>query len=214
MPAGWSTIEIDVADHLIDKEGLLPEPLFVDAMDPGKGLLRLTTPTAATIKQELLALFDQDPSPLSTVPTRCMAFALRRRILDLLATAVELGCQETTPPLAVSSIQAHRLVRKARALLDAQAQGNPTIESAALELGVTTRSLRRCFLGVLGVSPKQYFLAGKLDAARRAMRRHGPATCVVDIAHEFGFVSDSRFVEQFHRHFGQTPSRVLRLNSW
>jgi len=85
------------------------------------------------------------------------AVGYRRRVLDLLACVTELGCHDAMSRPPSSAFKSHRLVCKARAILGEQVQDNPMIESVALELGVTNRSLQRCFLGILGVSPKQYF---------------------------------------------------------
>lgn len=208
MPAGWSTIEIDVADSLIASEGLLPERALAGTMTAEKGQLRLSASAAAAARRELLQLFGRHERPTRAALTDDAAHELRRQALDLLAVATECSGHEPTERYAPSVHQAHQLVQKARALLDAQVQVNPTIESVARELGVTTRTLQRCFFSSLGVSPKQYFLARKLDAARRALRRQ--RSCVVDVAHDFGFASPSRFTEQFNRQFGQTPSTVIR----
>jgi len=211
MPAGWSTLEIDVANHLIDSEGLLPKPVFTGAMAPQKGQLRLTAPAAAAARRKLAALLDHAGPQTHFVLTEDPAVGLRREILDLLAHATGLGCEDAMCRPESSAFQKRRLVRKARAMLEQQLHDSPRIDTIALELGVTVRSLQRSFLTVLGVSPKQYLLARKLDAARRAMRRRRHAGGVFDVAHEFGFVSPSRFAEQFRRHFGHTPSALTRL---
>ncbi len=209
MPAGWSTIEIDIADHLIDREGLVHDRVLNGAEDPAKGQLPLNAIDADAIKRNLTDLFARHLPGTSTAALQHQALELRRQILDLLAAAAEIGSGETTRTFSPNIYQAYRLVRKARGVLDEQLPHNPTIDSVAFQLGVTTRTLQRAFLIVLGASPKQYFLARKLDVARRILRRSGSS--VVDVAHDLGFASASRFAEQFSRQFGQTPSTVIRL---
>ena len=214
LPAGWSTLEIDIADHLIDSECLLPDETFSGAMTPERGQLRLSGYHAYKTRRTLLELFDKTKRQTSTGPTEKQALVLRRQILDVLAAVTEFGCHGMTPQPSVVASQARFLVRNACRLLDTQLHENPQIEFVATELHVTTRSLQRCFHNVLGVTPKQYFLARKLDAARRTMRQKGHRTTVVDISHAFGFTSASRFAEQFHRHFGHTPSTTVRFHSF
>jgi len=212
MPTGWSTIEIDIKDQLLEREGLLTERALTDAKVTQKALFSINRYYMEKIRKNLVSLFDNNSLFSEAVLKEEPKRALRRHVLDLLAEAVAASNQELLPRATASTVQAYRVVQKARTFFDDQLTANPGIESIALELGVTTRTLQRSFISVLGISPKQYLLARKLDVARRDLRQSGRHKTVSDVAYDFGFVSSARFVEQYHRQFGHTPAKVFRLN--
>lgn len=208
VSAGFASIEIDIADRLLRSEGLLPETLFASALGPEKGMLRLAKKEAAAARWHLSTLLDRYIRPAQTHLTKDSSLTLRRQILDLVAVATQSTFRDERGRTVLRGRRAYPLLRRARDLLDSQLASTLQIESIARELNVSTRVLQRSFLATLGVSPKQYFLARRLDAARRAMlSRH--ATSISQIANDFGFVSASRFAEQYRRQFGHAPSTVF-----
>ena len=78
----------------------------------------------------------------------------------------------------------------------------------ARSIGVSTCTLRREFVQVMGIPPKAYLLARRLEAAKRALRR-GTST-VADVSDRYGFSHPSRFAEHYKRHFGERPSVTVR----
>lgn len=78
-------------------------------------------------------------------------------------------------------------------------------------MGVSERTLRAAFQDVIGVSPKRYAIARRLQAAHDALSQAAPgATTVTDIAMTFGFFELGRFAGRYRNVFGEVPSQTLR----
>jgi AraC family transcriptional regulator, ethanolamine operon transcriptional activator len=208
LPAGWSCVEVDVSDEVVRSHGVVGERFFAGAMSTDKATLRLTSSDAEATRRTLLGLLDFERAAAPGLLREKTERGLRRRILDLLAIIAETGCPDSK---TMTAHRSHRLVRRARSLIDEQLTDNPEVAFLSKQLGVSARSLQRAFRGAIGVTPKQFILARKLDAARREIRRRGSLGSIVDIAYDFGFVSASRFSEQYRRQFGHPPSTVTRV---
>ena len=77
--------------------------------------------------------------------------------------------------------------------------------------GVSERTLRAAFHDVLGLSPKQYAISGRLRAVRAALSAADPeTTTVTDVAMAYGFFELGRFAGRYRDAFGEVPSRTLR----
>ena len=127
----------------------------------------------------------------------------------------------TVPAMAAASSTCHRrqdivasrqqVVERAEACFRADL-GTPVPVSTLCRLvGLSERGLRNAFYGVHGVGPKQWMLALRLRAVRRALTdpdHH--ATTVTDIAISYGFDELGRFAANYKRAFGETPSATLR----
>lgn len=213
-PPGWDCIEIDVRDELLDREAVIPTALFERARDPHRAQLALTPGFADRLRTHLIETHGQALGRRAGATASSADTLLRLGLLDALASAVDHSKAAGNPGgslgIAVQSNR-YRLVRRACACLDAHLDDCPTISSVADELGVDTRTLQRAFLSTLGVTPKQYLLAKKLDMAKRELRRLGHRTTVTEVAHRFGFNSSSRFAEQYRRQFGDAPSSAMRI---
>ena len=66
----------------------------------------------------------------------------------------------------------------------------------------------RLFKSVIGVTPGQYILRTRLNAARRLLET--TAKALGDIAADTGFFDQSHFTRHFRRGFGVTPSAYRR----
>jgi transcriptional regulator GlxA family with amidase domain len=76
--------------------------------------------------------------------------------------------------------------------------------------GASERTLRAAFRDVIGLSPKQYAIAQRLEAAHAALRSADPSTTTVtDIATSFGFYELGRFAGRYRHAFGEVPSQTL-----
>ena len=63
----------------------------------------------------------------------------------------------------------------------------------------------------MGLSPKTYLKALKLNEARRELRRSGSALASVsDVAMRYGFWHLSQFAADYRWLFGELPSETLR----
>ncbi len=74
--------------------------------------------------------------------------------------------------------------------------------------GLSKYHFCRLFKEATGVSPSQYHLNLRMDAARRLLRESDAS--VVNISLEVGYNNPSRFAQLFHRETGMTPSEYRR----
>jgi AraC-like DNA-binding protein len=77
-------------------------------------------------------------------------------------------------------------------------------------IGVSERTLERCCVEVLGMSPSSYARLRRLNLVRSALRRADPAiTRVSELARRYGFSELGRFAVTYRTVFGETPSTTL-----
>ncbi len=73
------------------------------------------------------------------------------------------------------------------------------------------RTLRRAFTEELGVGPKTYLNALRLNGAYRQLREADPSdTRVNDVAHRWGFWHMGQVAGDYRHLFGELPTRTLR----
>lgn len=106
--------------------------------------------------------------------------------------------------LRASARDRHRMV-EAALLLDAQAQEQIDLETAARAAGLSPFHFLRLFAAVLGVTPHQYLVRARLRHAARLLA-DGDSS-ITDIAFEVGFDDLSNFVRTFHRAAGVSPRK-------
>jgi len=99
------------------------------------------------------------------------------------------------------------LVRDVCRLIDAHPDEPARLATLAARVRTTPHRLLRAFRGVLGISPRQYHDAGRIDrfkAGLRAGRRVSPAL------YDAGYSSPSRVYERAHLRLGMTPATYRR----
>jgi transcriptional regulator GlxA family with amidase domain len=85
------------------------------------------------------------------------------------------------------------------------------ISAVAAHAGVDTRTLERYFARGLGVSPKRYLLARRLNSARKRLVAADPERArVTDVAFEHGLTHLGRFPAQYRSYFGEHPRQTLQ----
>jgi AraC family ethanolamine operon transcriptional activator len=110
----------------------------------------------------------------------------------------------------VSAQHARRTLRRARDYLQAHTDRCVTVHELCQELGSSPRALQDCFQRYVGLSPKAYLKALKLNEARRELRRYDSAlTTVSDVAVRYGFWHLSKFAADYRWLFGELPSQTL-----
>ena len=76
--------------------------------------------------------------------------------------------------------------------------------------GVSERTLRSIFKEKFGVGPNRYLHIRRLHLVRLALSIANPSTeSVSQIALRFGFSDSGRMAADYHRLFGEYPSRTL-----
>jgi AraC family transcriptional regulator len=89
--------------------------------------------------------------------------------------------------------------------LDAQAEEQIDLETAANAAGLSPYHFLRLFAMVLGVTPHQYLIRARLRHAARLLADGGCS--ITDIAFQVGFADLSNFVRTFHRAAGVSPRK-------
>jgi AraC-like DNA-binding protein len=103
-----------------------------------------------------------------------------------------------------------RVVREAQEFARSAPPEDVTILKLCELTDVSARTLHYAFVEVLGLTPKAYFKALRLNAARRDLARTEPGRGRVEvIARRHGFTHLGGFAQDFRRQFGALPSAVL-----
>jgi AraC family ethanolamine operon transcriptional activator len=85
-----------------------------------------------------------------------------------------------------------------------------TVSELCARMEMAIRTLDDAFRACLGVAPKRFLLAMRLNKARRRLRRPDDRTTVTDAATAFGFFHFGHFGRQYRALFGEPPSQTLR----
>lgn len=81
-----------------------------------------------------------------------------------------------------------------------------SVAELAVELDLSRRTLQNACQEIVGLSPVQYLRALRLSEARRMMAR---TTSVTEVATQFGFWHLGYFARDYHKMFGELPSKTL-----
>jgi AraC-like DNA-binding protein len=119
-------------------------------------------------------------------------------VLDRLAYALAVRAQENFEPSSA------RLARHAARLLEG---GELRVNSVAERLGVTARHLRRVFTESIGVAPKEFSRAARLQ---RAVRAAATSNDWGQIAAGAGYYDQAHLIADFRELVGLTPCAYQR----
>jgi len=120
------------------------------------------------------------------------------------ASCASLVAAQQPRALHASTRDRRRMV-EAALWLDAQAQEQIDLETAAHAAGLSPFHFLRLFAMVLGVTPHQYLVRARLRRAARLLADGDRS--ITDIAFEVGFADLSNFVRTFHRAAGISPRK-------
>lgn len=107
------------------------------------------------------------------------------------------------PPEA--RVRDRRRAVQAALWIDAHADRQVDLASAANQAGLSSFHFLRLFADVLGVTPHQYLVRARLRRAARLLA--DDTRSITDIAFDVGFADLSNFVRTFHRAAGVSPRR-------
>lgn len=116
-------------------------------------------------------------------------------------------CRRCRPEHANGGDPAIALVRAACAWIDAHADAPTTLPRLAAAVGSAPRRLVRAFRRVLGISPREYRDARRLERFKRRLRQHGR---VGPALFDAGYGSTSRLYERAPTVLGMTPATYGR----
>jgi len=131
-------------------------------------------------------------------------------ICATLAELLFLRLEEANAPAAAQRSRAHENFQRCKALLDAQAEGNATLEQVAAQAGLDVSSVCRLFRRFQGGSPYQYLLRRKMTLAAELLMERNCA--VKEAAQRVGFADPFHFTRCFKSVHGVPPSRLNRIS--
>ncbi len=204
IPAGMKATQIGIAEEQFDK------------------VIRAIAPDVSIGRGDI-AVFDAPPDQLAKV-----RWAMRSAILapsvreatrdeaassilaDLIATAIDRG--EAQLGREVHRAAARRVLDRAKEYIEEHVGEAIQIASLCSYSGTSLRSLERIFARELGVTPKQYVIARRLNAVRRRLlaAEEEQELRVTDVAQDHGFSHLGRFAGDYRSYFGESPRETLQ----
>ena len=116
-------------------------------------------------------------------------------------------CRRCRPGEAAAAVPGVPLVRAVCRLIDAHPDRPASLALLSAQAGVTSHRLLRTFRRVLGISPRQYRDARRLDRFKTELRARGRVSPAL---YEAGYGSTSRVYERAHAQLGMTPATYSR----
>ena len=108
-------------------------------------------------------------------------------------------------------ISRRQIVQRASQLLRDHVAEGTRIGVISRAVGVSERTLRNAFQREHGLSPKQYDVRERLQAARQALCSVNDSDTVTKVASQYGFFELGRFARLYKDAFGESPSETIRL---
>src|SRR2546425_8879054 len=116
-------------------------------------------------------------------------------------------CRRCRPGEAATPEPGVPLVRTVCRLIDAHPDRPASLSTLSVQAGVTSHRLLRTFQRVLGISPRQYRDARRVDRFKTELRSRGRVSPAL---YEAGYGSTSRVYEKAHAQLGMTPATYSR----
>jgi AraC family ethanolamine operon transcriptional activator len=159
------------------------------------------------VRNRLRGIFQSIQSDPAIAGTSGLFIEIEHEIPALLLSALNSAANELPRPSF--RLRRHAL-EKAIALMDERAAIPLTIEQLCTAVGVSWRTLDYAFKEHLGISPKKYLMAVRLNAVRKELSVAGYGATVADVAHRWGFWHISQFAKDYRGLFGELPSQTLK----
>jgi len=112
------------------------------------------------------------------------------------------ACLRCQPHLSNGS-QMEQMVEQARRYLDDRADEPVTLKELAARVGLSPFHVQRAFTRMVGLSPKMYHTARRMERFTASLRR---GETVTNATYDAGFGSSSRLYARVSRDLGMTPS--------
>ena len=116
------------------------------------------------------------------------------------------ACKRCKPQDASGDPQV-AFVLQACGLLDSQVDDEPTLDALGEQLGISPHHLQRTFKRVMGISPRQYAEARRVERLKHELRGGNDVTTAL---YDAGYGSSSRLYESAPNRLGMTPATYRR----
>jgi AraC family transcriptional regulator of adaptative response/methylated-DNA-[protein]-cysteine methyltransferase len=117
------------------------------------------------------------------------------------------ACQRCRPSAGASSEAQLQLARRACRLIEAHPDQALTLADLGAQIGISPHHLQRVFKRVIGITPRQYADACRLDRLKARLKEGDNVTTAL---YEAGYGSSSRLYEQAPERLGMTPATYRR----
>lgn len=195
----------------------LPECLLLEAIEASDAcgvteLLQAETvccdPSKMAVLREFLgALVLFAKGNRSLLPDSTVLRELECSVSGLLVDAL-LGPREA-PNGAISRLR-DLGIERARTFIDENVNKVLTVRDVCQAADVSERTLQYGFLEHIGITPKAYLKAIRLNGVRRELRNAEPEVRVNQVALRWGFWHMSQFAADYRKQFGELPSKTLQ----
>ena len=136
----------------------------------------------------------------------------RSHMEHLLSALLKSG-QYSTPGIGQATFIASGDVRRAEAFMRSHMGDDVSLADIVAAAGVSTRTLQNNFVRYRKMTPMQYLLHIRLEAARERLMADDKDSSVTDVALEAGFKHLSRFASLYRAQYGELPSATLRRHA-
>lgn len=182
-------------------------PTVEDMAGCGDNLIRCSRDSIDSLRQAIADIY------------RCVAKSsdlLDRRSLfkELnygLPTQILLTLCDSCEMLVESPNRRKKAISRSREFIESSA-GDVTIYELCREAGVSWRTLDYSFKETMGISPKKYLEAYKLNKIHQELSFPSADSKIVDVANRWGYWHMGRFASNYKRFFGELPSSTLSRN--
>ena len=121
--------------------------------------------------------------------------------------ALASGRDDARPP----SFGTRRLaLDRARSFIEAHRDRPIAVPELCRAIRLSRRTLEYAFREHVGLSPRAYLAALRLDGVRRELVPSEPPIRIADVANRWGFWHLGQFAADYRRQFGELPSETLR----
>jgi AraC family transcriptional regulator of adaptative response/methylated-DNA-[protein]-cysteine methyltransferase len=117
------------------------------------------------------------------------------------------ACRRCRPGGPAHSASQSDLAERARLLIEAHPDQALTLDELGAQVGASPHHLQRVFKRVIGITPRQYAEARRLDRLKNRLKEGDSVTTAL---YEAGYNSSSQLYEQAPERLGMTPATYRR----
>jgi AraC family transcriptional regulator, regulatory protein of adaptative response / methylphosphotriester-DNA alkyltransferase methyltransferase len=114
-------------------------------------------------------------------------------------------CKRCRPQFMVNQSSAEELIAKVKQLIEASYAADLSLHEIASRCYVSPFYLQRVFKQVTQISPTQYLIKKRIEAAKQLIEQ--PAFSITEIALQVGFKNPAHFSSVFSKEVGLPPSK-------